>query len=134
MIPSGSAFLQQNFKIRKQPDHTYKMNLEDNHIRSYVDEKEAVVQAIHKILSTERYQYIIYSWDYGIETLDLYGEPVSYVCPELECRITEALMRDDRITGVDNFRFGILKKGEIDVTFTVHTIYGDVESEKAVNF
>ena len=54
-------------------------------------------QAIYKILNTERYQYVMYSWNYGIETLDLYGEPVSWGCPELESRIREALMTDDRI-------------------------------------
>ena len=76
----------------------------------------------------------MYSWDYGIETIDLYGEPVSYVCPELERRITEALTWDDRIESVDNFEFNISQKGMIHVTFTVHTIFGDTEAEKEVNF
>ena len=76
----------------------------------------------------------MYSWDYGIELLDLYGEPISYVCPELERRITEALLCDDRIKSVDNFDFNIAKKGEVLVTFTAHTVFGDVQSEKAVNF
>ena len=134
MIPSTTAFLEQDFEITEQPTHTYKMNLESNLIRGYTDRQEAMKQAIYKILNTERYQYVMYSWNYGIELLDLYGEPVSYVCPELERRITEALTWDDRIQSVDNFEFNISKKGEILVTFTAHTVFGDVVAEKVVNF
>lgn len=134
MIPSTTAFLEQDFEITEQPTHTYKMNLESNLIRGYTDYQEAMKQAIYKILNTERYQYVMYSWNYGIELLDLYGEPVSYVCPELERRITEALTWDDRIKSVDNFEFNISKKGEILVTFTAHTVFGDVVAEKVVNF
>lgn len=134
MIPSTTAFLEQDFEITEQPTHTHKMNLESNLIRGYTDGQEAMKQAIYKILNTERYQYVMYSWNYGIELLDLYGEPVSYVCPELERRITEALTWDDRIQTVDNFEFNISKKGEILVTFTAHTVFGDVVAEKVVNF
>lgn len=134
MIPSTTAFLEQDFEITEQPTHTYKMNLESNLIWGYTDGQEAMKQAIYKILNTERYQYVMYSWNYGIELLDLYGEPVSYVCPELERRITEALTWDDRIQSVDNFEFNISKKGEILVTFTAHTVFGDVVAEKVVNF
>lgn len=134
MMPSTTAFLEQDFEITEQPTHTYKMNLESNLIRGYTDGQEAMKQAIYKILNTERYQYVMYSWNYGIELLDLYGEPVSYVCPELERRITEALTWDDRIQSVDNFEFNISKKGEILVTFTAHTVFGDVVAEKVVNF
>ena len=109
MIPSTTAFLEQDFEITEQPTHTYKMNLESNLIRGYTDGQEAMKQAIYKILNTERYQYVMYSWNYGIELLDLYGEPVSYVCPELERRITEALTWDDRIQSVDNFEFNMSK-------------------------
>lgn len=134
MIPLTTAFLEQDFEIEEQPTYTYKMNLERNLIQGYTDGQEAVKQAIYKILNTERYQYVMYSWNYGIELLDLYGEPVSYVCPELERRITEALTWDDRIKSVDNFEFNISQKGKIHVTFTVHTIFGDVQAEREVNF
>jgi phage baseplate assembly protein W len=134
MIPSVTGFLEQDFEIETQPTNTYKMELESNLIRGYTDGQEAMKQAIFKILSTERYQYVMYSWNYGIELIDLYGEPVSYVCPELERRITEALTWDERIESVDNFEFDTSKKGEVLVTFTVHTIFGNVTAEKVVNF
>lgn len=134
MIPSTSAFLKQDFEIERQPTHTYKMDIETHLVRGYTDGLEAMKQAIYKILLTERFQYAMYSRNYGIELHDLYGEPVSYVCPELERRIAEALTWDDRIESVDNFEFDLSKKGLVHASFTVHTIFGDVRAEREVNF
>ena len=97
-----------------------------------VDEQDAMKQMIFRTLQTERYQYIIYPWYYGIETLDLYGEPVTWVCPELERRISEALAVDERITGVTDFEFDLTVKGVGHAYFTVKTIYGDIKAEKGV--
>lgn len=134
MIPFRTAFLEQEFEMEQQPTHTYKMDLAGERVRGYTDGQEAMKQAIYKILSTERYRYIMYSKNYGIELTDLYGEPLSYVCPELKRRITEALTWDDRIESVDCFEFDSSKKGEVRVTFTAHTIFGDVAAQKVVNF
>ena len=103
MIPSTVGFLNQDFEIAEQPSQTYKMDLEGNSVRGFTDNRDAVKQAVFRILNTERYQYIIYPWWYGIETLDLYGKRVTYVCPELERRITEALLVDTRIRSVTDF-------------------------------
>lgn len=134
MIPSESAFFEDDFEIEQQPTYTYKMNFEDDSVCGFTDEQEAMKQAIYKILMTERYQYPMYSWDYGIETLDLYGEPVSYVCPELERRITEALLCDERIESVSDFEFDTSQKGIIKALFAVHTVFGDIQAEREVNF
>ncbi len=109
------------------------MDLNGSSVRGFCDELEAVRQAVFRILNTERYQYIIYSENYGIETLDLYGEPVTWVCPELERRITEALTVDSRITGVTDFEFETGPKKVLHTSFTVHTVYGDLSAEKEVN-
>lgn len=133
MIPSTVGFLNQDFEIEEQPSNTYKMDLAGNTTKGFVDELEAMKQTIYKILNTERYQYIMYSWNYGIETLDLYGEPVTWVCPELERRITEALLVDSRIINVTDFEHDISVKGVVHTTCTVHTIFGDVVADKGVN-
>ena len=133
MIPSTNGFLAQDFVIEEQPSKTYKMHLDESIILGYADKLDAMVQVIFSILNTERYQYVIYSWNYGIELVDLYGQPVSYVISELKRRITEALTWDERIIGVDNFSFNV-DKGKITCNFTVHTIFGDIETEKVVNF
>lgn len=133
MIPSTVGFLDQEFEIEEQPSRTYKMDLKGDSVRGFTDEQEAMRQTVFRILNTERYQYIIYPWWYGIETLDLYGQPVTYVCPELERRITEALLVDERIRDVTEFSFDLEIKGVIHAAFTVNTIYGDIKAEKEVN-
>ena len=72
MIPSTIGFLDKDFEIRQQPSLTYKMQQDRNLLRGHTDGLEAVRQAIYKIIMTERYQYVMYSWNYGIELLDLF--------------------------------------------------------------
>lgn len=105
------------------------MELDGKHVSGTCDGREAVRQAVFCILNTERYQYPVYSWNYGIELQDLYGKPHDYVMSELPRRIREALTQDDRINSVDGFTYEARGK-EITVSFTVHTIYGDIKAEK----
>ncbi|MBQ2924219.1 MAG: DUF2634 domain-containing protein, partial [Anaerotignum sp.] len=72
------------------PSLTWKINEERAEARGSVDEKEAMEQAVRKILQTERYRYAIYDWNYGIELEDLYGKRASFVIPELKKRIEDA--------------------------------------------
>lgn len=134
MIPSMNSILTTEIEVESEGTKNYQMHFTEKFINGFVDELQTMHQVIYKILNTERYQYIIYSWDYGIETVDLYGEPISYVCPEIERRIIEALTQDDRIESVDNFEFDYSEKGKLHVTFSVHTIYGDLEEERVVNY
>ena len=134
MIPSVNDLLTTTLEVETQPSKNYKMHIHDNVINSTCDSLDAMVQVIHKSLNTERYQYAIYSWNYGVEFSDLIGEPVSYVCAELERRITEALLQDDRIKSVSDFEFNTNKKHEVVCTFVVHTIFGDVDSEREVTY
>ena len=132
MIPSTSGFLSQDFAIEEQPSLTYRMDFERLNIRGMTDGQEAMKQAIYKILDTERYQYGIYSWDYGVELADLLGEPISYVLPEIKRRVSEALTADSRIESVDGFEFET-SGGIVRATFAAHTAFGDIPIKKAVN-
>ena len=123
-----------DFELAEDTDKTYKLDTDKNRIRNtYIDKIEAVKQASFLILNTERYECLLYSWNYGIETNDLYGNPISYVYPELCERIKEALLQDSRIKSVDDFSYEIPAKGKLLVKFIEHTIYGDFDSEKEVN-
>ena len=133
MIPSANSILTTELSVVQQPSKQHRMDMDTTRINGTCDGLEAVRQTVYKILNTERYANIIYSWDYGVELMDLYGKSPMYACPEIERRIKEALLQDDRITGVDSFEFSFPGKGVVSVTFTVHTIYGDLEEEKAVN-
>lgn len=123
-----------NLEFQTMPSLNHKMILDGNRIINKCNKLEAMKQVIYKIIMTERYKYLIYSWNYGIELADLFGEPVYYVVPELERRITEALTQDDRIESVTDFDFDISKRGVVVVKFTANTIFGKVEAERAVNY
>lgn len=132
MIPK-IGFGSGDIEITEQPTLTHRMDREKEYIKGKTDETEAMKQAVYKILMTERYGSIIYSGNYGIELKDLFGQPVSYVCPELERRIMDALLWDKRIESVDNFEFDLSKKGVVSVRFNVRTVFGSFESERQVN-
>ena len=133
MIPSGNRILTTELNVVTQPSKQHRMDLDRNWILGTCDGLEAIKQTIFKILNTERYKHLIYSWNYGIELMDLFGHSPMFVCPEIERRVKEALLQDDRITGVDGFEFNTSTKGVVSVTFTVHTIFGEVDEELVVN-
>ena len=117
----------------KENNETYALNFNDNFVTGNVDGLEALKQSIYLLLNVEADQYIIYSYKYGLKTVDLIGKPSYYVMAVIPNRIKEALLSDDRITDVTDFEFEV-KKNTVTVKFVVHTIYGDVKEETAVKF
>lgn len=132
LLPTIAYDLTDAFQYEEQPGFTYKWHIDKLRVSGYVDELEAYKQAIYKILNTERYTYLIYSWNYGVELKSLIGQHIAYVVPEIERRVREALMQDDRTERVDSFEFDTSKRGVVAVTFTAHSIYGDVTLTKTV--
>ena len=99
----------------------------DDRISGYADDLDSVIQAVYLILSSERYQFNIYSWDYGVELIDLFGKPMPYVMAVLPRRIREALTQDNRIKDVVDFTFE--KHGKkLHTTFTVVTNTGNIST------
>ena len=111
----------------REPSLTHRLT--ETNVVGHIDKQEAYKQAVYKILSTERYEYIIYSWNYGVELKDLIGTHIAYAVPEIEARIIEAVMQDDRTISVDNFKFDTSKRGVVAVTFTCTSIFGEIEME-----
>ena len=135
MIPTTSDIRDESvveFEYETQPDYTYKLNVESERVASYVDGLNAYKQAVYKILNTERYEHLIYSWNYGIELKDLIGKPLSYAIPEVEARITEAVMQDDRTESVYGFQFEQPKRGVLHVTFWCKSTLGTILMEKDI--
>ena len=132
MIPNTQTNLN-DFEIVEQPTKTYKINKNKDEQRIYgkIDGLEALKQAVYLMLSVERYENIIYSWNYGIELKELFGKDKYYVMAELERVIIEALSIDDRIKEVTDFEFDT-NKNKVHCTFTVKSIYGDFTEEKAI--
>lgn len=130
MLPETENLLN-DLAVINQPNRTYKMRIEEEKILGMTDELDAIEQACYKILNTERYQYVIYSWNYGIELQDLFGKPIPYVFSELPRRIKEALLQDDRVKEVINFDLSY-GKGDVLAKFEVVTENGVLAMEKGV--
>lgn len=144
MIPNGEDYenydeeddeLEPDFEIETEPSYTYAMKIPDDETSESsfvgkVDDVEAKEQAIMKILSTERYEHEIYSWDYGIEIKDLFGMDIPFVMSEIKTRITDAILQDDRFESVEDFKVEQTGKKAIHCTFTVTTSDGEeIQSE-----
>ena len=137
--------------------HTYRLDYRQNTGETHADRKTsriqrnidglaAMEQFCYKVIYTERYQYLIYSWNYGIELADLFGQQQTFVRAELPRRIREALLTDHRVTSVTGFDFsGRMpeqfadkqttrqdNKNLVDIGFTVQTIYGDITINRTV--
>lgn len=131
MIPQTGDDLRQDFIFTTLPSKTFKLNYDTLTISGTVDQIQAVAQAVFLILNTERYFWLIFSWNYGVELHNLIGKDPEYCIPEIERRIREALLQDDRITAVENFQFEVNKK-KVLTTFTVISIFGNINVEKVV--
>lgn len=126
MIPIGGDI--QEIEEVQEPSRTYKLDLVNKRIVGTVDGLEAVKQAVYKILMTVRFEYLIYDTDYGSEIGGLQGRSAGYVRSELQRRITEALLQDDRITAIEDMNISI-RGDEAFVTFTVVSVYGNYNEE-----
>ena len=129
MIPQRAINVELATEETIETSRTYKIT--GTRIRGYTDGLDALQQAIYKVLNTERYEYPIYSFNYGIELENLLGKDPVYVQIELKRRIRECLLRDDRITEVDNFKFEV-NGDEIKCTFDVHSIFGNFTASREV--
>lgn len=126
MIPKTSLTVN-NIRTVTIPTNTYRIIIDKDRVSGETDGLEAMKQAVYLILSTERYAYPVFSWNYGVELKDLFGQPTTYVEAVLEYRIRDALMADERITDVRNFEFST-QKNTVSATFEVVTNQGNVQS------
>lgn len=132
MLPINNNLVNTEDTVLEVPSKTFFIDFINNKVVGTVDGVEAVKQAVFLILNTERYENMVYDWDYGFETQDLIGMPIGYIYPELKRRIEEALTQDDRIESVEAFDFK--KSGAIvTVSFTVISKQGIFETETEVN-
>lgn len=132
MIPETGNLLKHDFKIVQQPSKTFRIAIENGCMMGMTDGVEALKQSITCILNTERYDWLIYSWNYGVELKNLFGKSSGLVKAKLRKRITEALQQDDRIKSVDDFSFVVTGK-TLHVTFTVHSLFGAIDVKKEVS-
>ncbi|RXI46259.1 DUF2634 domain-containing protein [Clostridium tetani] len=131
ILPQG-AVLDENIEVEEnhiEPTKTYK--IKDDRIVGFCDGIEALKQAIQLILCTERYEYLIYSDDYGSELKGLIGKDRDIAESEYKRRIKEALVQDERVNNVDNFIFNY-DSDNVLIEFIVFSIYGEFSIKKEV--
>jgi hypothetical protein len=129
VIPQSNIDVELSLDESIETSRTYRMV--GDRIQGYTDGLDALKQSIYKVLNTERYEYPIYSFNYGVEMENLLGKDPVYVQIELKRRIRECLLRDDRITEVDNFRFE-MAGDTIKCTFDVHSMFGNLMVSREV--
>ena len=91
---------------------TDKFIYDDNGNHILLTGNDALEVWIYKALKTERFDYLAYSWQYGIE---------------LKRVITECLMVNPYIKSIDSFAIDQQKHGETALlTIGLTTVYGEV--------
>ena len=120
----------QDIDLELLPSKTYR--LVGNRILGTVDGPEAIKQAVDKILRTERYVYLIYNGDYGVELERFIGENFDFIKADLERTIEDALTADDRISGISDFEMEQTATNALGCKFTVNTIEGSYNQQQEV--
>lgn len=134
MIPQGSLLNNTAVQYTKQPSKTYRLRRDKDKIQGYVDGLSAIEQAVYKILSTERYEHLIYGFNYGIEWKSLIGKDPLYIRADVKRRVEEALLQDEHIERVENFNVVLGEELDaISISFTVVTAQGELGIQKEVN-
>lgn len=135
MIPQSEDFFSQdenieNFEI--MPTKTYRIDSVNKRIMGDIEDREAVIQFIRKVLSTDKYAYEIYDWYYGNELIKLVGHSYDYVVTRIPNIFREALLVDDRITDIRDYTFSQPTIDTIVASCVVDTIYGQIKYEQEV--
>ncbi len=116
----------------REPSKTWRIDFEKKRISGTIDGLDALRQAVFLCLSTERYEHVIFSFDYGVESKGMEGRSYNLVQTELQSAIEDALSADERITGVSDFAFSRTNSG-VNVTFSVAGNSGSFTMEVNAN-
>lgn len=126
MIPKADLNdgLEFDFEVVEEPSYTPRLNQDTYRISGFVDGIESVKQSVYLITNVERYEWLVYTWKYGIELLELYGKEYNFVIAELERTFKEAIMQDVRIEDVKDFNFKS-NRNDVFMECTVVSIFGE---------
>lgn len=131
MIPSDSVDI--SLTVTETPSKTFSVDFKSGRVNGECDNLEAVKQAVLIIVSTDRFKHEVLSWDFGIERQPLIGKSLNLAIPEIKRYITEALIQDDRISGVTGFNFELIKPGALHAQFNVESSKGSFNAETEVS-
>ena len=112
--------------VASQPSKTWIIDRNTMQVSRMDKGLEAVRQAVEIALNVERYKWTIYNANYGSELNDLVGEDEAYIIAEIPRLVEGALSTDSRVVSVDDYVYKKTDTNSMTVSFTVHTVYGDL--------
>ena len=130
-MPDMNDNLIADFQDLVLPSTTWKIDFNKNVVTVPITGVDAIKQAVNIILASERYEYEIFSNQFGVELDELIGENQQYAMSEIKRRVIEALSQDDRISEVTDFEYA-RNKTTLIATFTIVCNLGQFEAETEV--
>lgn len=112
--------------VASQPSKTWIIDRSTMQVACMDDGLEAVRQAVEIALDVERFRWTIYSANFGSELDELVGQDEALITAEIPRLVEGALSVDDRVVQVDGYRFTRTGPSSMHVSFTVHTVFGDI--------
>jgi len=109
-----------------ESSRTWRMDLENGRLRTFIDNEEAIRQYIRKALMTSRNRYLIYDDTYGEELRDLIGQNLTKDLTNVEIPrvVREAIEGDDRIQEVSDVTVTQYNSDGVLIEVTVITVTG----------
>lgn len=123
MIPSNRNLIVTQIG-QNEVTRTYKVDSYNKRIIGTTDGQPAIEQAILKNFDTERYAYVIYSKNYGIELEKYIGKDYDFIRSDLQRAIEECLLVDARIYSINNLQFTQEGLDYMSITMDIETEQG----------
>ena len=118
--------------IASQPSKTWIIDRDTMQVACMDEGLEAVRQAVEIALNVERFRWTIYSANFGSELDELIGQDEALITAEIPRLVEGALSQDDRVVQVDGYTFTRTGPDSMHVSFTVHTVDGDLIEEMQI--
>lgn len=123
MIPSNRNLIVTQIG-QNEVTRTYKVDSYNKRIIGTTDGQPAIEQAILKNFDTERFAYVIYSKNYGIELEKYIGKDYDFIRSDLQRAIEECLLVDARIYSINNLQFTQEGLDYMSITMDIKTEQG----------
>lgn len=123
MIPSNRNLIVTQIG-QNEVTRTYKVDSYNKRIIGTTDGQPAIEQAILKNFDTERFAYVIYSKNYGIELEKYIGKDYDFIRSDLQRAIEECLLIDARIYSINNLQFTQEGLDYMSITMDIETEQG----------
>jgi len=111
----------------------YYETVQVDRISGFIDDLDAIRQAVYHILSIERYSCLIYDDNYGVELQQYIGQDFEYLKVTIQKTLEEALMQDERIISIDVINVEKIDNETANVKLSIQANVGEIQMEVNVN-